>query len=545
MSGFNINTGYFMHSTPKYNKEHAEEISEYNADYYEHNKEKWKDNESSDEDGKKKKETKTDEEKAKDKVAATLKKINGGSKKGGSPTGKKSSSKTSSKSKKEETDEEKEEEEAKESEEKKKNSEAAEKYSKTMEANAKYIEEHRKGVKKTKPKTIKHSAVYVGINSQPYFQHHGRLGMKWGKRNGPPYPLDYSKLSEEERAKDKDRVKAEGDIESVSYKKNRSYFSDAEINEVINRYNLNTRINQLAADSARMKAGKSKTDQMIEKMSKVAEVGNKLANGLQAGSNVYNNVAKIMNAFGDSDLPIIGEKKDKGKISFRGDIDDILKNVDRYSDQQLADIQKRQENINKLIGSKKLVDQNKKDGKEEQQKEQQKTQQQQLQKIQQQQKAQQQQAQPKSQPQVQQQPAKQQTQQTQSGSSILANAQKVKDEYTKAIKERNEAEANFRKDSSDLNYKIAAVKDAKLEVATKKMNEAKAQENKYLNEYGKPENYSAVQRMLYKSRYEKAVERDKEQKAFAEQQKIARLEAEEKELEERVKRGQQWIEYYI
>ena len=55
----------------------------------------------------------------------------------------------------------------------------------------------------------KHSTVYVGINSQPYFEHHGRLGMKWGKRNGPPYPLDYSKLSEEERAKDKQRVKDE------------------------------------------------------------------------------------------------------------------------------------------------------------------------------------------------------------------------------------------------------------------------------------------------------------------------------------------------
>ena len=328
MTGFGINSSYFMHSDPQYNNKHKEEISEYNAEYYENNKEKWKDN---DNDSKDKKEKESSE----DKVKALLKKINGGSKKGGSgSSSKKSSSKSSSSSKKkEETEEEKkkrEEEEAKANaeaeEEKKKNSEAAEKYKAVMEANAKYIEEQKK------KKTVKHSAVYVGINSQPYFEHHGRLGMKWGKRNGPPYPLDYSKLSEEERAKDKARVKEEGDIESVGYKKNRSYFTDQEINEVINRYNLNTRINQLSAESAKMKAGKSKTDEFIEKMGKATEVGNKLANGIQAGTNVYNNVAKIMNALGDNDLPIIGqEKKKESKINklSKKELDYYIDNIDK------------------------------------------------------------------------------------------------------------------------------------------------------------------------------------------------------------------------
>ena len=32
-------------------------------------------------------------------------------------------------------------------------------------------------------------------------EHHGRKGMKWGVRNGPPYPLQYSKMSAEERQK--------------------------------------------------------------------------------------------------------------------------------------------------------------------------------------------------------------------------------------------------------------------------------------------------------------------------------------------------------
>ena len=30
-------------------------------------------------------------------------------------------------------------------------------------------------------------------------EHHGIAGQRWGKRNGPPYPLEYSKHSKSER----------------------------------------------------------------------------------------------------------------------------------------------------------------------------------------------------------------------------------------------------------------------------------------------------------------------------------------------------------
>lgn len=42
---------------------------------------------------------------------------------------------------------------------------------------------------------------YVGCFNDPnYMAHHGILGMHWGKRNGPPYPLDAADHSKSEKA---------------------------------------------------------------------------------------------------------------------------------------------------------------------------------------------------------------------------------------------------------------------------------------------------------------------------------------------------------
>ena len=40
------------------------------------------------------------------------------------------------------------------------------------------------------------------VRSNDSLSHHGIAGQKWGKRNGPPYPLDYNDHSAREKKGD-------------------------------------------------------------------------------------------------------------------------------------------------------------------------------------------------------------------------------------------------------------------------------------------------------------------------------------------------------
>lgn len=79
-----------------------------------------------------------------------------------------------------------------------------------------------------------------------YLQHWGILGMKWGKRNGPPYPLSSSQMNASER-----RQKKLKDNVSKQEKKNKKVkeMSDEELNSSINRMRKEREYQELSKSS--------------------------------------------------------------------------------------------------------------------------------------------------------------------------------------------------------------------------------------------------------------------------------------------------------
>lgn len=137
-----------------------------------------------------------------------------------------------------------------------------------------------------------------------YLEHHGINGMRWGKRNGPPYPLNYNDLSSEERQAKKEQAIRDGNISEANA--NRKHYSDAELNSVINRYSLNKRLSEIEA--SQIKTGMD----MLNSFSKNAKT---ISEAIGNGTSLYNNVAKILNATANADLPIIGDKSKNKKNS--------------------------------------------------------------------------------------------------------------------------------------------------------------------------------------------------------------------------------------
>lgn len=128
--------------------------------------------------------------------------------------------------------------------------------------------------------------------SDEYLAHHGILGQKWGKKNGPPYPLDYRKLSAEEKQLAKADAIRRGDIQEVQF--NRNEFSDEEVRAAITRFQLNAQLSSLNIKPSKM----DKIDDFINTTSKVA-------NFAERSVKVWNSFAKISNAMGLTEKPLL------------------------------------------------------------------------------------------------------------------------------------------------------------------------------------------------------------------------------------------------
>lgn len=179
-----------------------------------------------------------------------------------------------------------------------------------------------------------------------YLQHHQIKGAKWGKRNGPPYPLS-KEISTGKRlktrgtavAKYKAKVAKKAQMKAVKASekqqkieaqkqaqtektknkilksrsiakvyKNADLFSDQELEKIKNRFTLENDIKKLR-DSAFIQKGRS----YVDKIGMTADGLDRIANTIEKGSKTYNNVAKVMNSLYGSDMKIIGESKNVEK----------------------------------------------------------------------------------------------------------------------------------------------------------------------------------------------------------------------------------------
>lgn len=188
---------------------------------------------------------------------------------------------------------------------------------------------------------------YYSLIKNNTLSHHGIKGMSWGNRRAEWYPIDkyeahlrrmgysdrvikkkmrkaekgeakYQKQLAKTRAKnlakaqrsksyalklkkEKEDIIKRGDIEKALERIDD--FSNEELKIIVDR------------NQAKINVAKAKTDAMISKLSTVNEVIQKATSITSNSVAIYNNVAKVANAFGDYDLPILGQNNNNSNNS--------------------------------------------------------------------------------------------------------------------------------------------------------------------------------------------------------------------------------------
>ena len=213
---------------------------------------------------------------------------------------------------------------------------------------------------------------YYSLIKNNTLSHHGIKDMSWGHRRAEWYPIDkyeahlrrmgysdraikkkmrkaekgeakYQKQLAKTRAKnlakaqrsksyalklkkEKEDIIKRGDIEKALERIDD--FSNEELKIIVDR------------NQAKINVAKAKTDAMISKLSTVNEVVQKATSITSNSVAIYNNVAKVANAFGDYDLPILGQNNNNSNNS----------NQQNQNNKSSNDnLQKEQENRKKKI----------------------------------------------------------------------------------------------------------------------------------------------------------------------------------------------------
>lgn len=188
---------------------------------------------------------------------------------------------------------------------------------------------------------------YYSLIKNNTLSHHGIKGMSWGNRRAEWYPIDkyeahlrsmgysdrvikkkmrkaekgeakYQKQLAKTRAKnlakaqrsksyalklkkEKEDIIKRGDIEKALERIDD--FSNEELKIIVDR------------NQAKINIAKAKTNAMISKLSTVEEVVKKTTSITSNSVAIYNNIAKVANAFGDYNLPILGQNNNNSNDS--------------------------------------------------------------------------------------------------------------------------------------------------------------------------------------------------------------------------------------
>lgn len=188
-----------------------------------------------------------------------------------------------------------------------------------------------------------------------YLVHHGIKDQKWGERNGPPYPLDYSQMSrkekrhirrnlhkirkaetakrkEEEEAAKKEKEKQEAILKG-DYKyaqKHVDELSNKDIEDLMNRKQRLDRLNSVDDSSG------------ID-ISDITKTINNISNLVGAGANLGSNIVRVKNTLGDIDKAFNPKEENKYTLS---KINDMYNNPDNYMPSDFEAAKKHIGNLN-------------------------------------------------------------------------------------------------------------------------------------------------------------------------------------------------------
>ena len=188
---------------------------------------------------------------------------------------------------------------------------------------------------------------YYSLIKNNTLSHHGIKGMSWGNRRAEWYPIDkyeahlrsmgYSEraIKKKMRKAEKGEAKYQKQLAKTRAKnlakaqRSKSYALKLkkEKEDIIKRGDIEKALERIDdfsneelkiivdRNQAKINIAKAKTDAMISKLSTVNDVVQKATSITSNSVAIYNNVAKVANAFGDYNLPILGQNNNNSNNS--------------------------------------------------------------------------------------------------------------------------------------------------------------------------------------------------------------------------------------